>query len=111
MAPQFQGAAGARSRRIRWSARRAATASSAASSWSRTSRPSGRSIAKAGVGPRAMAFAEAEGLLIRSLAGDVLSLCPPLVITPAELDELFDRLGRALDKTLDWVRREGLLHA
>ena len=39
-----------------------------------------------------MAFAEAEGLLIRSLAGDVMSLCPPLVITPQELDELFDRL-------------------
>jgi 4-aminobutyrate--pyruvate transaminase len=75
-------------------------------------KPSKRSFdAKAGVGPRAMALAEAEGLLIRSLAGDVLSLCPPLVITPAELDELFDRLGRALDKTLDWVRREGLLHA
>jgi 4-aminobutyrate--pyruvate transaminase len=56
-----------------------------------------------------MAFAEAEGLLIRSLAGDVMSLCPPLVITPQELDELFDRLARALDRTLDWVRREGLL--
>jgi 4-aminobutyrate--pyruvate transaminase len=64
---------------------------------------------KAGVGPRTMAFAEAEGLLIRSLAGDVMSLCPPLVITPQELDELFDRLARALDRTLDWVRREGLL--
>ena len=45
----------------------------------------------------------------RSLAGDVLSLCPPLVITPQEIDELFDRLARALDRTLDWVRREGLL--
>jgi 4-aminobutyrate--pyruvate transaminase len=32
-------------------------------------------------------------------------LCPPLIITAAEIDELFDRLGRALDKTLDWVRR------
>jgi 4-aminobutyrate--pyruvate transaminase len=64
---------------------------------------------KAGVGPRTMAFAEAEGLLIRSLAGDVMSLCQPLVIKPQELDELFDRLARALDRTLDWVRREGLL--
>ena len=58
---------------------------------------------KAGVGPRAAAFAEAEGLLLRFLAGDVLSICPPLVITPQEIDELFDRLARALDRTLDWA--------
>jgi 4-aminobutyrate--pyruvate transaminase len=64
---------------------------------------------KAGVGPRAVAFAEAEGLLTRFLAGDTVSLCPPLVITPPEIDELFDRLGRALDRTLDWAKRERLL--
>jgi 4-aminobutyrate--pyruvate transaminase len=40
--------------------------------------------------------------------GDVLTLCPPLIITAAEVDELFDRLTRALDKTLDWIRRERL---
>jgi 4-aminobutyrate--pyruvate transaminase len=62
----------------------------------------------AGVGPRAVRFAEDEGLMVRFLAGDVVSVCPPLVITPAEIDELFDRLGRALDRTLDWVRRERL---
>ena len=64
---------------------------------------------KAGVGPRAVSFAEAEGLLLRFLPGDVMSVCPPLVITPQEIDELFDRLARALDRTLDWARREGLL--
>src|SRR3954469_7470655 len=67
--------------------------------------------AKAGVGPRAVAFAQAEGLVLRFMAGDVLSICPPLIISPAELDELFDRLGRALDLTLDWARRERLLAA
>jgi 4-aminobutyrate--pyruvate transaminase len=35
-------------------------------------------------------------------------LCPPLIITDGEIDDLFDRLTRALDKTLDWVRRERL---
>jgi 4-aminobutyrate--pyruvate transaminase len=63
---------------------------------------------KAGVAPRAVRFAEDEGLMVRFLAGDAVSVCPPLVITPAEIDELFDRLGRALDRTLDWVRRERL---
>ncbi len=60
------------------------------------------------VGARAVQFAEAEGLIVRSVAGDVLTLCPPLVISVAEIDEFFDRLARALDKTLDWVTRERL---
>jgi 4-aminobutyrate--pyruvate transaminase len=63
---------------------------------------------KAGVGPRAVRFAEEEGLMVRFLVGDAVSVCPPLVITPAEIDELFDRLGRALDRTMDWVRHERL---
>jgi 4-aminobutyrate--pyruvate transaminase len=61
-----------------------------------------------GVGARAVQFAEAEGLLVRSVIGDVLTLSPPLIISAAETDDLFDRLGRALDKTLDWVTRERL---
>jgi len=63
-------------------------------------------VAKAGVAPRAVAFAEEEGLIVRFLAGDVVSICPPLIISPAEIDELFDCLTRALDRTLDWARRE-----
>ena len=47
----------------------------------------------------------------RFLAGDVVSICPPLVIAPAEIDALFDRLGRALDRTLDWVTRAALAPA
>jgi 4-aminobutyrate--pyruvate transaminase len=53
-------------------------------------------------------FAEAEGLIVRSVLGDVLTLCPPLVISESEIVDLFDRLTRALDKTLDWVTRERL---
>src|SRR6201988_3390014 len=61
-----------------------------------------------GVGPRAVRFADDEGLIVRAVRGDALTFCPPLIITAAEVDELFDRLTRALDKTLDWVRRERL---
>jgi 4-aminobutyrate--pyruvate transaminase len=64
---------------------------------------------KAGVAPQAVHFAQTEGLIVRFLAGDVISLCPPLIITPPEIDELFDRLARALDRTLDWARRERLV--
>ena len=61
-----------------------------------------------GVAARAVQFAEAEGLIVRAVMGDVLTLSPPLIINAQEVDELFDRLGRALDKTLDWVTREKL---
>jgi len=71
-----------------------------------------RSFAAAdGVAARAVQFAEAEGLIVRAVLGDVLTLCPPLVISPAEIDDLFDRLKRALDKTLDWALRERLPHS
>src|SRR5713226_3011219 len=69
------------------------------------------SEAKAGVGARAVRCAEQEGLIVRFLAGDTVSICPPLIIAPAEIDELFDRLGRALDRTLDWAKRERLMGA
>ena len=59
-----------------------------------------------GVAARAVQFAEAEGLIVRAVMGDVLTLSPPLIINAQEVDELFDRLGRALDKTLDWATRE-----
>ena len=61
-----------------------------------------------GVAARAVAFAEQEGLIVRAVLGDVVTLCPPLIIGAPEIDELFDRLTRALDRTLDWVTRERL---
>jgi 4-aminobutyrate--pyruvate transaminase len=59
---------------------------------------------KVGVAPQVIRLAEQEGLIVRALAGDVVSICPPLIITPAQIDELFDRLGRALDRALDWIK-------
>ena len=61
-----------------------------------------------GVGAAAVRFAEEEGLIVRSVLGDVVTLSPPLIISGPEIEELFDRLARALDKTLDWVTREQL---
>ena len=62
------------------------------------------------VGPKLVGFAQAEGLIVRPI-GDVISICPPLVIKPSEIDELFDKLGVALNKTLDWAKGEQLLAA
>jgi 4-aminobutyrate--pyruvate transaminase len=56
-------------------------------------------------------FAQAEGLIVRALLGDRVALCPPLVITEAEINELFDRLERALAKSLEWATKEKLIAA
>jgi 4-aminobutyrate---pyruvate transaminase len=64
---------------------------------------------KAGVAAYCVGAAQAEGLIVRYLIGDAVSLCPPLVISAQELDLLFERLGRALDRTLAWAKGEGLL--
>ena len=39
-----------------------------------------------------------EGLIVRAVQGDVIGICPPLIISEQEIDDLFDRLSRALDK-------------
>jgi 4-aminobutyrate--pyruvate transaminase len=61
------------------------------------------------VGARCARLCEAEGLIVRPLASDRIALCPPLVIDEAEIGELFDRLERALEKTLAWLKTEGLI--
>jgi 4-aminobutyrate--pyruvate transaminase len=62
-----------------------------------------------GVGAKCGQFCQDEGVIVRPLLSDRIALCPPLVINEAEINELFDRFTRGLDKTLEWARREGLL--
>ena len=42
----------------------------------------------------------AEGLVVRALPGDVVAVCPPLIIDEAGIDELADKFGRGLDRAL-----------
>lgn len=62
----------------------------------------------AGVGAACMAFAEQEGLIQRAVAGDTMAFCPPMIITETEIDEMFDRFERALERTLALVETGGL---
>lgn len=41
-----------------------------------------------------------QGLIVRPLPGDVIGICPPLIIEEHEIDQLFDRLERGLDAAL-----------
>jgi 4-aminobutyrate--pyruvate transaminase len=60
------------------------------------------------VGAMCATFAQEEGLMTRAMLSDRLAFCPPLVISEEEIDLMFDRFARALDKTEAWVRKEGL---
>jgi 4-aminobutyrate---pyruvate transaminase len=54
-------------------------------------------------------FCQEEGVIVRSLLGDRIALCPPLVITESEVDEMFDRVERGFKRGLDWAKQEGLV--
>ena len=58
------------------------------------------------VGAHCMDRALDHGLILRSL-GDIVAACPPLIVTDAQVDELFTKWERALDDTLAYVQREG----
>ena len=64
------------------------------------------------VGGRVGLFAQncalEHGLILRVVAGSSLAICPPLIITEAQVDELVEKLGRALDGTLAFVDQERL---
>jgi 4-aminobutyrate--pyruvate transaminase len=38
-----------------------------------------------------------------------MAVCPPLIITEPQIDELFDKLGRALDHTLGFASDKKLV--
>ena len=62
------------------------------------------------VGPYATSRCEEHGLVSRNL-GDSMALCPPLIITEAEIEAMFDRFEKALDDTEHHVSKEGLRQA
>jgi 4-aminobutyrate--pyruvate transaminase len=64
--------------------------------------------AKKGVAAKAVAFAQDEGLILRNVSGDAVTICPPLIISEEEVNLLFDRLETALDRAEAWVAKEGL---
>jgi putrescine aminotransferase len=49
------------------------------------------------LGAKAVALARAEGVIVRGIR-DLIAVAPPLIITRAEIDQLFAAVGRALDR-------------
>jgi 4-aminobutyrate--pyruvate transaminase len=65
---------------------------------------------KKGVGPQMAKLLENHGVILRAI-GDTIAFCPPMIITEAELNELFDRFELALADLEAWVSKEGLRKA
>ncbi|MDD2919370.1 aminotransferase [Rhodoferax sp.] len=59
---------------------------------------------KRGVGAYFVRRAQAHGLILRVLMGDVIAFSPPLIITEAEIDTMMERTALALADTLAWVQ-------
>jgi 4-aminobutyrate--pyruvate transaminase len=54
---------------------------------------------------------EDNGLILRALGGNGIAICPPLIMNEAQVDELVDKLGRAVDATWQHVTDQQLLVA
>jgi 4-aminobutyrate--pyruvate transaminase len=52
-------------------------------------------------------FLTEQALVVRPLPGDSMGFCPPLIITEAEIDEMFDRFERGLEAFTKWHKQAG----
>jgi 4-aminobutyrate--pyruvate transaminase len=64
--------------------------------------------AKLAVGAKCMNFCQSHGLIVRAI-GDAIAVCPPFIMTDAQVDEMFDRFREGLDDTLAWAKKEKLV--
>ncbi|MGE0417298.1 MAG: aspartate aminotransferase family protein [Acetobacteraceae bacterium] len=60
------------------------------------------------VGPRLTKLCEEHGVIGRASINDTLCFSPPLIISKEEVDEMLDRVGKALDDLLVQLRRESI---
>ena len=58
------------------------------------------------IGLRLTKLCEEHGVIGRASLNDTLCFSPPLIITVEEIDEMLDRIGRALDALTVQIRRE-----
>jgi 4-aminobutyrate---pyruvate transaminase len=63
---------------------------------------------KLAVGLKTASFCQKQGLITRAIM-DSVAFCPPLIITEAQIGEMFDRFARALDEAHGWAGQEGLI--
>jgi 4-aminobutyrate--pyruvate transaminase len=60
------------------------------------------------VGLKAFGLGHQNGLIVRAI-GDTIALCPPLIITEAQMHEMIARLRKTLDDTATALAADGPL--
>ncbi|WP_264212989.1 aminotransferase [Leisingera thetidis] len=76
-----------------------------------SNKTTGASFDKGAAGATAQKACEANGLIIRAVAGNAVALCPPIIITRAEVDDMLARLKKAVDTTYADLKDKGLIAA
>jgi 4-aminobutyrate--pyruvate transaminase len=71
----------------------------------------GQAFEDGAVGAYAAQRCQQNGLIVRAVAGSSLALCPPLILTETQVDEIMEKLKVSLAETLDYVQQQGLLVA
>ena len=63
---------------------------------------------KAAVAAFLVRRAQHHGVILRSMPGDIVAFCPPLIISEAEIDEMMTAFEKALDDTWAMVKEKGI---
>ena len=74
-----------------------------------SNKTTGASFDKGAAGATAQKLCQDNGLILRAVAGNAVALCPPLIITKAEVDEMLTRLKTAIDASYDALSDQGLI--
>ena len=64
---------------------------------------------KIGIGSLVVKNAQKNGLIVRALQGDIIAVCPPLIISSKEIDILFNMLKKCLKDTEMELKTRSLL--
>lgn len=64
---------------------------------------------KIGIGSRIVKNAQNNGLIVRALQGDIVALCPPLIINSKEVDILFNKFNKSIKDTEVELNTERLM--
>lgn len=70
---------------------------------------SGQAFTDAVVGNFAMQACQQLGMIVRTIAGSSVALCPPLIITKAQIDEIVFTLEKAIDSTYIFAQKNNYL--
>ncbi len=76
-----------------------------------SNKTTGASFDKGAAGVMAQKLCEENGLILRAVAGNAVALCPPLIITKAEVDEMLKRLKTSIDTAYERLKEQGLIAA